>query len=349
MPLTDIQANKIRQELDNCKNPLFFFHDDPDGLCSFLLLYRYKKEGHGIIVKRATPQVDGQFIPKVHEYNPDKIFILDLAKVDQDFVDAAKVPVIWIDHHKPIKLHNVQIFNPRLNKVPDAAPVTYLCYQVVGQDTWIAAAGCIGDWFIPDFINDFKVKYPDLLRSDSKDPGYILFNTKLGKVSRIMAFILKGKTNNVKKCYKIMTRIKDPYEILEQKTPKGKFIYRKYARIYKDYLGVLEDAKKQVKKDELLVYIYSQNKMSFSGDLANELLHRYTSKLIIVGREKNDEIKMSLRYHKPLLPILRKALTGIKGYGGGHEYACGANISKSDLKIFIGNIRTALKKFSTDL
>ena len=125
MPLTKEQVKQIKDELDNCKNPLFFFHDDPDGLCSFLLFYRYKKEGHGVIVKRYTPQVDEQFLSKVNEYNPDKIFILDLAVVDQNFVDNVNVPVIWIDHHTPIKLDNIKTFNPRINNPNDGTPVTY--------------------------------------------------------------------------------------------------------------------------------------------------------------------------------------------------------------------------------
>ena len=69
MPLNEEQVKKIRDELDNCQNPLYFFHDDPDGLCSFLLFYRYKKEGNGVVVKRATPQVDDKFLHKVKEYN----------------------------------------------------------------------------------------------------------------------------------------------------------------------------------------------------------------------------------------------------------------------------------------
>jgi len=31
----------VRDALATYKNPVFFFHDDPDGFCSFLLLYRY--------------------------------------------------------------------------------------------------------------------------------------------------------------------------------------------------------------------------------------------------------------------------------------------------------------------
>jgi len=338
MPLTQKQINQIKEELDNCKNPLFFFHDDPDGLSSFLLLYRYKGEGRGVVVKRATPQIDEHFVRKVEEYAPDKIFILDIAVVDQGFVDAVKLPIIWIDHHEPLELDNVKIFNPRLNNKEDATPVTYLCYQVVKQDMWIAAVGCIGDWFLPDFLADFKKKYPDLVKIDSNNPGDFMFNTKLGELTRIFSFVLKGKTSDAKKCYKVLTRIDDPYEILEQKTSQGKFIYEKFSKINKFYTELIEEAKKS-KKDNLMVFIYSDNKMSFSGDIANELLYRYPSKVIIVGREKQGEIKMSLRYNKPLLDILKKALVGVDGYGGGHECACGANVKKHDFKRFVENIR----------
>ena len=84
--LNQKQIKQIREELETCKRPLFFFHDDADGLCSFLLLYRFIKEGKGIIIK-TTPRVDEKFLRKVEEYGPDKIFIVDIAIVDQYFLD----------------------------------------------------------------------------------------------------------------------------------------------------------------------------------------------------------------------------------------------------------------------
>jgi single-stranded DNA-specific DHH superfamily exonuclease len=342
MPLTEQQVNQIKEELDNCQNPLYFFHDDPDGLCSFLLLYKYKREGYGIVVKRATPQIDKKFLPKVMEYNPDKIFILDIAVVDQEFVDNVKVPIVWIDHHQPIKLDNIKTFNPRIKDKNDGTPVTYLCHQVVKDNLWLAAIGCIGDWFLPDFIDEFKEKYPDLLKDNTKHPGKILFTTKLGTLAKIFSFVLKGKSSNVKKCFKTLTRIGTPYEILNQETSKGQFIYKQFEKINQGYEELINTALKKVSKDPLLVYIYTEDKMSFSGDLANELLFRYPTKLIIVGREKNKEIKMSLRSSKLLLPILKKSLEDVDGYGGGHEYACGANIKKQHLQTFLDNIRKNL-------
>lgn len=342
MPLTEEQITQIKDELDNCKNPLYFFHDDPDGLCSFLLLYKYKREGYGVVVKRSTPQIDNKFLKKTRNYGPDKIFILDIAVVDQEFVDSVKVPIVWIDHHPPLKLHNIKIFNPRLNNVSDNTPTTYLCYQVVKDNLWVAAVGCIGDWFLPDFMDKFRKEYKDLLEEDIKNPGEVLFTTKLGKLVRIFSFVLKGQMSDVKKCFKVLTRIKSPYEILRKETSQGRFIYKQFEKINAGYGELIDSAKKKATKSPLLVYLYGENKMSFSGDLANELLFRYPKKLIIVGREKNDEIKMSLRYGKLLLPILKKSLAGVEGRGGGHEYACGANIKKQDLQKFLENIKKNL-------
>src|SRR3989344_3575465 len=100
MALSQIQIKQIREHLDNCKRPLIFFDDDQDGLCSFLQFYRYKQEGKGIIVKTA-PKLSAVFLNKVIEYQPDKIFILDVALVEQEFLDEIKVPAIWVDHHGP--------------------------------------------------------------------------------------------------------------------------------------------------------------------------------------------------------------------------------------------------------
>lgn len=337
--LTEKQINQIKEELDTCKNPLFFFHDDPDGLSSFLLLYRYVREGYGIVFK-AKPGLGVSFLKKVEDYKPDKIFILDIAVVDQEFIDKVKVPIIWIDHHGPYERNKVKYFNPRVKDKSDNVPATRLCYEVVKQDLWIAMVGCVGDWYIPDFFDEFVKEFAGFVNTKSRDPGDIYFETKLGRLVRIFSFILKGQMSDVNKCFKIMTRIEDPEEIMEQSSSKGKFIYKKFEKINIEYKELLSESLKQVSEDRLLVYIYPSSKMSFTGDLSNELIHRYPDKIIITGREKNGEVKLSLRSNKVLLPaVVEKALNGLEGYGGGHEYACGVNVKKEDFDKFVENVR----------
>ena len=97
--LTQNERSKITDELMNCQRPLFLFHDDPDGLASFLLFYRWKKEGRGFPIK-AVPRITIAYLQKIEDYDADKVFILDIANVDQEFLDLVKVPVVWIDHHQ---------------------------------------------------------------------------------------------------------------------------------------------------------------------------------------------------------------------------------------------------------
>jgi len=341
MALSSEQIKQLREHLDNCKKPLFLFDDDQDGLCSFLQLYRYKKEGKGIIVK-TTPKIGTVFVPKVKEFQPDKVFILDLAVVEQEFLDEMKVPVIWIDHHGPFERTNVKYFNPRISKWEDNHPVSYMCHQIVEQDLWIATLGCIADWFIPPFLDDFREKFPDLIGKEQKTPGDILYNSKLGHLVRIFSFILKGKTNDVMKSIKVMTRIGSPYEILNQETSQGKFIYKRYQEINKMYEPLLKDVLSTAEKTEgrLVIFKYNDDRTSFTSDLSNEAIYRHPDKIILIAREKNEEMKCSLRSSKIILPpLVEKCLIGLEGYGGGHEMACGLNVKTRDFDEFVERLK----------
>ncbi|HLG23898.1 MAG TPA: DHH family phosphoesterase [Candidatus Nanoarchaeia archaeon] len=341
MALSEKQLIQIKDHLDNCKNPLFFFDDDQDGLCSFLQFYRYKKEGKGSIVK-TTPKVDSFFLKKVEEYNPDKIFILDMAIVEQDFLDEVKVPVVWIDHHGPFERHKVHYFNPRVSNQKDNHPTSYLCYQVLKQDKWIAALGCVADWFLPPFIEEFKKEYPDLVDYDFKSPGDIIYNTKLGDLIRIFSFVLKGRTTDVMKSIKTLTRIESPYEILNNETSQGKFINKRFNEINKMFLPLQKEVLSVLKKsdEKLAVYIYRDDSTSFTSDLGNEAIYRNPEKIILIGRERSGQMKCSLRSTEVILPpLVEKALIGLSGYGGGHEHACGLNVAKEDFDEFVKRLR----------
>src|SRR3989344_7354054 len=64
--ISEKQIENIRQELKESENPLFFFDDDPDGLCSYLLLRKYIEKGKGVVVK-GSATLDVKYIKKVEE------------------------------------------------------------------------------------------------------------------------------------------------------------------------------------------------------------------------------------------------------------------------------------------
>jgi len=339
--LTEKEFKQIKDELDSCSRPLIFFHDDPDGLCSFLLFYRYLREGKGIIVK-SHPRVDNKFMKKIEEYGPDKIFILDIAIVEQDFIDKVNVPVVWIDHHEPIELDNVKYFNPRKNLKSSNIPTSLMCYNVVKQDLWIAVTGFIGDWFIEKrILNEFSKEYPDLLKEVYDNPGKILYDTKLGELIRAFSFCLKGSTHDAEKCFKILTRVESPYEILKHDSSQGKFIYKRYKEIKKKYDEIMSLVKEKIVDDPFIIFTYEDDKMSFTGDISNELIYKYPKKIILIARKKSGEMRCSLRSGKGIMvsKMLERALVGIDGFGGGHEQACGACVKIEDFDRFVENLR----------
>ncbi|HLC33246.1 MAG TPA: DHH family phosphoesterase [Candidatus Nanoarchaeia archaeon] len=340
--LTETEAKRVKEELKSCARPLFFFHDDPDGLASFLLCYRFIREGRGLPVK-AYPRITIESARKIEEYGADKVFILDVAMVDQEFIDAAKVPVVWIDHHAPLERENVLYFNPQRRGVN--VPTPALIWQAIKderpEDLWIAVTGSIGDWYFPPFAKEYQEKNADLLPIECTTVQEALFNTTLGKLVKTFSFILKGHMTSVMQNIKALTRLEDPREILYQTTSRGGFLWRKYVAVNEDYEKLLEAAKKHVTSDKLFLFIYQDDKLSLTKDLANELLYLLKDKIIILGRERQGEMRCSLRAPENVLlsKALERALVGIQGYGGGHEQACGAAIKKEDFETFLGNFR----------
>lgn len=340
MPLKKEQIETLRRELETATRPLFFFDDDPDGLTAFLLLYRYKKEGHGVMVK-TVPCLDTSFLRKVEEYQPDKIFVLDVPSIEQDFIDKAKVPIFWIDHHQPRTNTKVYYCNPRVHDDADNRPTNYWAYQVVQQDTWIALVGCIADWYLPEFSKDF----PELVPKNIKRIEEALFTTKAGTLARIFSFILKGKTADIMKSIKVLTRIYDPQEILEQKTAQGKFIYRRYEQMNKEYQVLINSIGKNNIEGDILFFTYHESKTSMTSDLANEVQYRFPDKVILMCREYGGEMKCSLRAQfLDLAKVIEKSLVGINGYGGGHMHACGACIKIEDFERFKENLKENIDK-----
>ena len=110
--LTEKQIKEIKEHLEKAQNPIFFYDNDPDGLCSFLLLQRYIERGRGVAI-RSFPELDANYFRKVEELNADYIFILDKPLVSSGFwkeVENVNIPVVWIDHHDVGESPNIPIW-----------------------------------------------------------------------------------------------------------------------------------------------------------------------------------------------------------------------------------------------
>ncbi|MCK5343409.1 MAG: DHH family phosphoesterase, partial [Candidatus Heimdallarchaeota archaeon] len=328
------------------ERPLFFFHDDADGLCSFLQFYKQVNRGKGVMVK-SIPHVNERFYKVIENYGPDKIFVLDLAVIEQDFVNKVNKRIIWLDHHELAEIKGVKYYNPKQNIAGDNTCIAKLSYDIFKENLWISAVGTIGDWQLPeDMRKEILQNMPELLDKTIKTPEKALFETKFGKLAKMMNFILKGSTKEANLAVKVLTRINDPKEILEGSTEQGKFLKKRFESFNKEYELLLKKACDGVSKNSrFLVFTYEKKTISLTGELSNELLYRFPDKIIIIARYHNGEMKTSFRSGKNIKVrgLIEKAMIGIEGRFGGHEHACGGQVKDHDWNRFLGNMREAAK------
>jgi single-stranded DNA-specific DHH superfamily exonuclease len=343
--ITEQEIQKIREKIKNSARPLFLFDDDADGVTSFIMMYKLTGEGKGICVK-GKPVVESKYIRKVDEYSPDLVVILDKPIVEQEFLDGVTQEVIWIDHHPPQDNKGVKYYNPRIKNPEDNRPTSYWAYQVCKEDKpellWLAGIGVIGDWSLA-IKDELTKEYPDLLPENVMSAPEALFTTKIGELVKIVDFNLKGTTTEVMQSIKVLSRIENPYEILDQSSPKGKYLYKKYLAINEKYEQLKKDV--EVTDDPVIFFKYTDNKLAISSMLSNELLFKNPEKIIIVAREKSDELMLSIRSTSiNVSEVLKKSLEGINGYGGGHDNACGACIKRDEFETFLEAFKENLKK-----
>ncbi|MCK5043391.1 DHH family phosphoesterase [Candidatus Pacearchaeota archaeon] len=337
--LTKKQIDEIRQHLDKAQNPVFFFDNDPDGLCSFLLLQRYIERGKGVPIK-SFPELTEDYFRKVNELNADYIFILDKPVVSQEFfkrVEEINMPIVWIDHHTIDKKQIpdfVHYYNPLFNKDKHNEPVTVLCQQINNnkKDLWLAVVGGISDKFVPDFYSDFEKSYPELsIKSESAFE--IFYNSQIGKIVKLFSFALKDKTTNVINMLKFLMKVKTPYEVLE-KTSKNYTMHERFDQIDRRYQKLLIKAEEISVDSEKVLFFQYGGDMSISSDLANELNYRFPEKIIVVLYFKGIKANISVRGKKIKDKIL-EAIKNLEGAtGGGHEDAVGAQINVEDIEKF---------------
>ena len=336
--LTETQIKEIRSHLEASQNPLFFFDNDNDGLTSYLLLKRFLDRGKGVAAK-GTPDLGEVYYRKVDELKPDKIFVLDVPGISEEFLERAEqdnIPVVWIDHHDiPAPTNkNVSHYDPNhTNKTNE--PVSYLCHKITNrpQDLWLAVIGCISDCYMPDFYNEFQEKYPELTKPNPDSPFDVLFSTEIGRIARILDFSLKDRTTNVMKMMRFMSKAKGPMDILEE-NPNTRQILKRYNELNTKYQAILKKARDQA-EEEMIFFRYSGD-VSLSSNLANQISYEYPNKVIVVAYVRNDFTNLSIRGNfVDVREMTLKAIEKLEGArGGGHKHSTGARVNTEDLDKF---------------
>jgi single-stranded DNA-specific DHH superfamily exonuclease len=338
--LTQEQIKEIREHLENAKNPIFLFDNDPDGLCSFLLLRRWLGRGYWSVIK--TPGVvTRNAFNKVEEFSSDSIFILDKPRIEQEFLDLAKekgIPVIQIDHH-PLEDPKAEIYFNPLTISKTSEPVSDLCYRVANrkEDLWIACIGAVSDCNLPDFIDELKKKNPELLDYNYKTAFDILYNTQLGKLSMILSFGMRDTTSRVSLMIKYLLNCSDVHDLLEENS-KNKSFLSKASKLEEKYKRLFEKAEKEI-EEKILFFSYS-GEMGLNRDLSNELMYKHPEKVIVVAFSFGNRCNISLRWQEGDIraPTLEAIKTIEGATGGGHVHAPGVQMKADQFPMFKENL-----------
>ncbi len=336
--ITEKQIKEIREHLEKAQNPLFFFDNDDDGLCSFLLLQRFLGRGRGVAIK-SFPDLNISYYRKVTELKPDYVFILDKPVVSDEFLEKIKqdnIPIVWIDHNLVETPDNKDIhYYNSYHTNKNNEPVSYICYKVADKkdDIWLAIMGCISDCYLPDFFEEFNEKYPELSKKNPKSAFDLLYDSEIGRIARILDFSLKDTTTNVVNMLRFMIKVKGPLDILEENS-KTKQILKRYEQINTKYQELMEKARKQ--KGEKLLYFQYGGPLSLSANLSNQLIHEFPKRIIVVAYLNGDIANISIRGNdKEVLGLTLEAIKGIENAsGGGHKFATGAKMNVSSVPVF---------------
>ncbi len=113
-------------------------------------------------------------------------------------------------------------------------------------------------------------------------------------------------------------------------------IYDEYKQVYKKVFKSL--SKGEWKKSGIVFVEHSNCIKSFNRQLSEELAYRLEDWRVICScyqKDNYDSVSCSLRSRGVNVnELLQNALSGLDGRGGGHDFACGASISKKDFNEF---------------
>jgi single-stranded DNA-specific DHH superfamily exonuclease len=340
MGIPQEQLDDFRQRVLASKRPLFFYDDDADGLCSYLLCF-HAREGQALGIRvHSSAALTADYARKIEENQPDLVVVLDKPYIEQQFLEQVNVPLLWLDHHEAQKKlpANVTYYNPRVGDDADNRSTTYWVWKALGrpQDLWIAAVGNISDWQITSVAEEFWKQHPEILSPVGSAPEALFSDKhKFGTLARIVQFNLKGDSAEVRTAIKILSRIESPNELLEHTSPRAKLLFKRYQNVERQYQKMLQEARRSAGAGRLLHHVYGHLETSLLSEVSNQLIYEYPEKIVFIAREHNGEIKLSIRSATvPVVEAVRSALDGLRGNAGGHTHACGGNLKAEDFPVF---------------
>lgn len=372
----------LKKEIQEANSSIMFFDSDTDGMTSYLQLKKLNKNIIGFPFKKDLEK-QIELINSI-EKDFDTVIIFDIPFMFDEVLELLKdKKIIWVDHHPnnsktQIEKYNILHLNPLNFDKDDNRPSSYMAYRIcdMKENLFYATLGSVSDFFLLSDIIKELYKYDlylfNLLLNIPEEKRVELFEfldnvafndiEKRDEISSWIRYltyecgIIKWKTffdflYKLEKNDDIINSVRNieklsPIELkAEMVAGKGvpfedfQAISKKYSKLYKK---AVERA-----KGRYFIYEYGGS-MGFTKTLSEELAYNLKDVDIICVsflKTDKDHYNCSIRSRNTIInTIVSECMKGLDGRGGGHPYACGVNITKTDYPVFIKRFEMKIRE-----
>ena len=337
------QGMKFLDQITPGSSVLIIHHADSDGCCSAAILHKYlAKRGVTKITTDSpifSPRIGEDTKQEISKSPPDYLIVTDLGADSAEYLTTISktTPVLIVDHHK---IHEQTfggcvLLNPCNLNLPDQLnpSACFLSFLLTNTCDWLTVIGTYGD--------NGHAKIPNL--SKRVQAKYKLTEEQIRKAAHMIDSAEETHPGYAQRAVKILIGSKSPADVLISEELN---MYELEIRTEID--GIIAHHKKNaiIDTEHNMLILPIRTKYNIKSDIANRLQLRYPKKLILVYEKRGGKIRISFRTltDANFPDLIRRAMNGMKGTGGGHAKAAGANIVPTSFDRFIQNFKRELAK-----
>jgi single-stranded DNA-specific DHH superfamily exonuclease len=318
-----------------------FYHIDGDGITSAVLLTAALKNfGKEVVFYRPTNYEDFENGIGMSEVT-ENIIICDLDghQMQRNFGQFNGRNVCLIDHHEIVNAENFIYINPKMWGDLTYTPCALLIYRLfedkIKDLDWIAMIGWISDAGAKD-DKSFGIKTLEKYGME-RGKHEFFFDNDFGRAAEMTNnMIIEYGREGADEVVGMLLSSNSVKDFMENERLKS--ASNKVDRNLK-YLADDFDKRSECVEDLIYFFEMPSSKKRYSPALSTMLgLNKYKNNVIVImTRIKGDVMKISMRatgLSIRLPDILRAIFKQIKGSGGGHDQASGAEIRPEDKEKF---------------
>lgn len=316
-------------------------------------------------------------IPLIYREVIEAISNRPILWIDHHLLEEKSEDENVIDRSNLSNLDNIFYLNPLNFNLKDHRCSSYLTYKIcnkVENLSWAAIAS-VSDFYLLDILIDFyeydknlfnsifkisdskrkelfdfinKYAFDDevVIKDRAKWIQFLSYDCELIYFKNFFDFLYKieksSKVIRILREVSKLTPLEFKVEILNGKIG----IFESFSQVLKEYKEIYSKISK-VKNSELVYVEHKNTRFSFNRQLSEELAYRKKSWKVIMSvfiKEDRNLVSCSFRGNNyDVNKLVKGAISGLSGNGGGHKLAAGCAMSLKDFEIFKDRI---FKKFN---